>query len=299
MKSCPICLYPYWKNALLSFSWAWGAEMAVSTFDRKQWASQSLRVTAKELSIVGARGKNLAIAERFSKYTLVFLSAHACTFFSLGLFFSFSWANLHLIFPFTFIIAVCSLIHPAFMYWSVHLMKHDVLDFRTSRGKHNLIFQFSIRSCLVSALWKEQEVRRCKRDEPLQVMLEQKNNRLQPHHTTRLLIHFFSKAHFPTAAPWATSLRSHSKVSIKRRFLLPLSSCCFLSISPYKTQNHRHAVTEAGNLSRLNFFNKIISHESALHTKLGRLWENQFPFLCSSPHLSPPERSLLLSFNGF
>ncbi|XP_066529316.1 LIM domain and actin-binding protein 1a isoform X2 [Hoplias malabaricus] len=42
--------------------------MAVSSFDRKQWASQSLRVTAKELSIVGARGKNTAIAERFSKY---------------------------------------------------------------------------------------------------------------------------------------------------------------------------------------------------------------------------------------
>ncbi|XP_036447293.1 LIM domain and actin-binding protein 1a [Colossoma macropomum] len=42
--------------------------MAVSSFDRRQWASQSLRVTAKELSIVGARGKNTAIAERFSKY---------------------------------------------------------------------------------------------------------------------------------------------------------------------------------------------------------------------------------------
>ncbi|KAF7696207.1 hypothetical protein HF521_006301 [Silurus meridionalis] len=44
------------------------AEMAVSSFDRRQWASQSLRVTAKELSIVGTRGKNTAIAERFSKY---------------------------------------------------------------------------------------------------------------------------------------------------------------------------------------------------------------------------------------
>ncbi|KAK1803431.1 hypothetical protein P4O66_020867 [Electrophorus voltai] len=42
--------------------------MAVSSFDRRQWASQSLRVTAKELSMVGARGKNAAIAERFSKY---------------------------------------------------------------------------------------------------------------------------------------------------------------------------------------------------------------------------------------
>ncbi|KAI4886158.1 hypothetical protein NFI96_019027 [Prochilodus magdalenae] len=44
------------------------AVMAVSSFDRRQWASQSLRVTAKELSIVGARGKNTAIAERLSKY---------------------------------------------------------------------------------------------------------------------------------------------------------------------------------------------------------------------------------------
>ncbi|KAF4096440.1 LIM domain and actin-binding protein 1a [Onychostoma macrolepis] len=42
--------------------------MAVSSFNRGQWASQSLRVTAKELSIVGVRGKNTAIAERFSKY---------------------------------------------------------------------------------------------------------------------------------------------------------------------------------------------------------------------------------------
>ncbi|XP_073679184.1 LIM domain and actin-binding protein 1a [Garra rufa] len=42
--------------------------MAVSSFHRGQWASQSLRVTAKELSIVGVRGKNPAIAERFSKY---------------------------------------------------------------------------------------------------------------------------------------------------------------------------------------------------------------------------------------
>ncbi|XP_059396229.1 LIM domain and actin-binding protein 1-like [Carassius carassius] len=42
--------------------------MAVSSFNRGQWASQSLRVTAKELSIIGVRGKNTAIAERFSKY---------------------------------------------------------------------------------------------------------------------------------------------------------------------------------------------------------------------------------------
>ncbi|TSL61202.1 LIM domain and actin-binding protein 1 [Bagarius yarrelli] len=42
--------------------------MAVSSFNRRQWASQSLRITAKELSIVGPQGKNSAIAERFSKY---------------------------------------------------------------------------------------------------------------------------------------------------------------------------------------------------------------------------------------
>ncbi|XP_038866482.1 LIM domain and actin-binding protein 1-like isoform X2 [Salvelinus namaycush] len=44
--------------------------MAVTPFSRRQWASQSLRVTATELSIVGTRGKNNAIAERFSKYQL-------------------------------------------------------------------------------------------------------------------------------------------------------------------------------------------------------------------------------------
>ncbi|XP_060793562.1 LIM domain and actin-binding protein 1a isoform X2 [Neoarius graeffei] len=42
--------------------------MEVGSFNRRPWASQSLRVTAKELSIVGPRGKNTAIAERFSKY---------------------------------------------------------------------------------------------------------------------------------------------------------------------------------------------------------------------------------------
>ncbi|XP_040008465.1 LIM domain and actin-binding protein 1a isoform X2 [Xiphias gladius] len=47
------------------------ANMAsVAPFGRRQWASQSLRVTAKELSIVSARGKNNAIAERFSKYQM-------------------------------------------------------------------------------------------------------------------------------------------------------------------------------------------------------------------------------------
>ncbi|XP_023847460.1 LIM domain and actin-binding protein 1-like [Salvelinus sp. IW2-2015] len=44
--------------------------MAIAPFSRRQWASHSVRVTAKELSIVGTRGKNNAIAERFSKYQL-------------------------------------------------------------------------------------------------------------------------------------------------------------------------------------------------------------------------------------
>ncbi|XP_076133471.1 LIM domain and actin-binding protein 1a [Alosa pseudoharengus] len=39
--------------------------MATNSFQRRQWASQSLRITANELSIVG---KNTAISERFSKY---------------------------------------------------------------------------------------------------------------------------------------------------------------------------------------------------------------------------------------
>ncbi|GLD71295.1 LIM domain and actin-binding protein 1-like isoform X2 [Lates japonicus] len=43
---------------------------SVAPFGRRQWASQSLRVTAKELSIVSTRGKNTAIAERFSKYQM-------------------------------------------------------------------------------------------------------------------------------------------------------------------------------------------------------------------------------------
>ncbi|XP_062842956.1 LIM domain and actin-binding protein 1 [Trichomycterus rosablanca] len=42
--------------------------MEPSPFSRKQWTSQSLRITAKELSLVGSRGKNTAIAERLSKY---------------------------------------------------------------------------------------------------------------------------------------------------------------------------------------------------------------------------------------
>ncbi|XP_034027918.1 LIM domain and actin-binding protein 1a isoform X2 [Thalassophryne amazonica] len=44
--------------------------MSVAPFSRRQWASQSLRVTAKELSIVSARGRSTAIAERFSKYQM-------------------------------------------------------------------------------------------------------------------------------------------------------------------------------------------------------------------------------------
>ncbi|XP_031168408.1 LIM domain and actin-binding protein 1a [Sander lucioperca] len=43
---------------------------SAAPFSRRQWASQSLRVTAKEMSIVSARGKNNAIAERFSKYQM-------------------------------------------------------------------------------------------------------------------------------------------------------------------------------------------------------------------------------------
>ncbi|KAJ8369994.1 hypothetical protein SKAU_G00100220 [Synaphobranchus kaupii] len=42
--------------------------MAAEVFSRRQWASQSLRITAKELSLISARGKTTAIAERFSKY---------------------------------------------------------------------------------------------------------------------------------------------------------------------------------------------------------------------------------------
>ncbi|XP_034724463.1 LIM domain and actin-binding protein 1-like isoform X2 [Etheostoma cragini] len=41
--------------------------MESGPFNRRSWAAQSLRVTAKELSLSG-RGRNNAIAERFSKY---------------------------------------------------------------------------------------------------------------------------------------------------------------------------------------------------------------------------------------
>uniref|UniRef100_UPI0037E956CA LIM domain and actin-binding protein 1-like isoform X1 n=2 Tax=Semicossyphus pulcher TaxID=241346 RepID=UPI0037E956CA len=41
--------------------------MESGPFSRRSWATQSLRVTAKEISLSG-RGKNNAIAERFSKY---------------------------------------------------------------------------------------------------------------------------------------------------------------------------------------------------------------------------------------
>ncbi|XP_033987619.1 LIM domain and actin-binding protein 1a isoform X1 [Trematomus bernacchii] len=43
---------------------------SAAPFSRRPWASQSLRVTAKELSIISARGKKNAIAERFSKYQM-------------------------------------------------------------------------------------------------------------------------------------------------------------------------------------------------------------------------------------
>ncbi|XP_035242996.1 LIM domain and actin-binding protein 1-like isoform X1 [Anguilla anguilla] len=42
--------------------------MEASPFSRRQWASQSLRITAKEMSLVSTRGRGNAIAERFSKY---------------------------------------------------------------------------------------------------------------------------------------------------------------------------------------------------------------------------------------
>ncbi|XP_028262031.1 LIM domain and actin-binding protein 1-like isoform X2 [Parambassis ranga] len=42
--------------------------MESGPFSRRSWATQSLRVTAKELSLVSGRGKSSAIAERFSKY---------------------------------------------------------------------------------------------------------------------------------------------------------------------------------------------------------------------------------------
>ncbi|XP_047438953.1 LIM domain and actin-binding protein 1-like [Mugil cephalus] len=42
--------------------------MEGSSFSRRSWATQSLRITAKELSLVSSRGKSTAIAERFSKY---------------------------------------------------------------------------------------------------------------------------------------------------------------------------------------------------------------------------------------
>ncbi|XP_061688869.1 LIM domain and actin-binding protein 1-like [Syngnathoides biaculeatus] len=42
--------------------------MESAPFSRKSWVTQSLRVTAKELSLVSGRGRSNAIAERFSKY---------------------------------------------------------------------------------------------------------------------------------------------------------------------------------------------------------------------------------------
>uniref|UniRef100_A0A3Q3R3Q1 LIM zinc-binding domain-containing protein n=1 Tax=Monopterus albus TaxID=43700 RepID=A0A3Q3R3Q1_MONAL len=43
-------------------------KMENGPFNRKSWATQSLRITAKEMSLVSGRGRNNAIAERFSKY---------------------------------------------------------------------------------------------------------------------------------------------------------------------------------------------------------------------------------------
>ncbi|XP_077459849.1 LIM domain and actin-binding protein 1-like [Stigmatopora argus] len=42
--------------------------MESAPFSRNVWVTQSLRVTAKEMSLVGGRGRGNAIAERFSKY---------------------------------------------------------------------------------------------------------------------------------------------------------------------------------------------------------------------------------------
>ncbi|XP_077429093.1 LIM domain and actin-binding protein 1-like [Vanacampus margaritifer] len=42
--------------------------MDSAPFSRNAWVSQSLRVTAKEMSLVSGRGRSNAIAERFSKY---------------------------------------------------------------------------------------------------------------------------------------------------------------------------------------------------------------------------------------
>ncbi|KFQ54207.1 LIM domain and actin-binding protein 1, partial [Nestor notabilis] len=44
-----------------------GAKMEPSPFNRRQWTSQSLKITAKELSLVN-RNKSSALMERFSKY---------------------------------------------------------------------------------------------------------------------------------------------------------------------------------------------------------------------------------------
>ncbi|XP_054625390.1 LIM domain and actin-binding protein 1a isoform X2 [Dunckerocampus dactyliophorus] len=66
-----MCLHHWRHDTDRRSSGDFARKMAsVVPFNRKQWASQSLRVTAKELSIVSSRGKNNAIAERFSKYQM-------------------------------------------------------------------------------------------------------------------------------------------------------------------------------------------------------------------------------------
>ncbi|XP_041835609.1 LIM domain and actin-binding protein 1-like isoform X2 [Melanotaenia boesemani] len=42
--------------------------MESGSFSRRSWVTQSLRITAKELSLVGGRGTSNAIADRFSRY---------------------------------------------------------------------------------------------------------------------------------------------------------------------------------------------------------------------------------------
>lgn len=59
-------IFNYWQAN--KTDWRAAKMASAAPFNRRQWASHSLRVTAKELSIVSARGKNNAIAERFSKW---------------------------------------------------------------------------------------------------------------------------------------------------------------------------------------------------------------------------------------
>lgn len=59
--------FSHFLTEMCVFAACQGMAMESAPFNRKQWSSQSLRITAKELSLVSARGKHNAIAERFSK----------------------------------------------------------------------------------------------------------------------------------------------------------------------------------------------------------------------------------------